>query len=104
LLFSAFKLQATGAFCFKRPKQCTIPIWFTHGKQASPVVAFTGQLQCSGAYQVFAACTHFARSGELRDLAPLMTAALSAQAGASTGWHLSVFIGHAVWSSQQVIL
>jgi len=43
-------------------------------------------------------------SGELCDLAPLMSAALSAQGGMSTGWHVSVFVGHAVWSSQQVML
>jgi len=47
---------------------------------------------------------HLARSGELCDLAQLMSAALSAQGGMSTGWHVSVFVGHAVWSSQQVML
>ena len=37
-------------------------------------------------------------------MAALMIAALSVQGVSSTSWHLSVFIGHAVWSSQQVAL
>lgn len=45
-----------------------------------------------------------ARSGELCDVAALMTAAVAAQAVCPASWHLSVFVGHAVWSSQQVAL
>jgi hypothetical protein len=43
-------------------------------------------------------------SAELCDLLPLMSAALASfsQGGVSHCWHLSVFLGHAVWSSQQV--
>ncbi len=37
-------------------------------------------------------------------MAALMTAAVAAQAVCPASWHLSVFVGHAVWSSQQVVL
>jgi hypothetical protein len=33
-----------------------------------------------------------------------MSAALASPNGASDCWHLSVFLGHAVWSSQQVFM
>ena len=80
-------------------RQCTIRIWCTLGSLRSPHAAFTGDQQC---WPSGLGASHLAHSGELCDIAPLISAALSARRASTTGWYLSVFVGHAVWSSEQV--
>ncbi len=91
-----------GAFCFEKPKQYITKIWFTRGSVPTPHAVFTGESPRSIAQLSRADVAHCSASAELCDLLPLMSAALASQGDASHCWHLSVFLGHAVWSSQQV--